>query len=445
MKLFSKKPPAPIAPAGLHHYRILGRRLHLRVGRKGTGVLSVDASKIIHLNRTACDMAWLILEGVPAPEAARRITRRYRTGRGRAAADLAEVGRVIEALARGDEGDGCPVTSLGLDRLEPYSVAVEAPYRADLALTYRCNIECLHCYNGDREVSEMDTGSWKRAISLLWDAGVPHVAFTGGEATLRSDLADLIAHAESTGMVSGLLTNGVALADRAFLDRLKEAGLDYVQVTLESPVESVHNSMTGSESYAATLAGLRNAVDAGLYAITNTTLTRMNAATALDMPAFLAGAGLRAFAMNSIIHSGKGPVSGVELPVDELTDLLCRVRDEASAQGIRMIWYSPTRYCELDPVDLGLGPKHCTAGQYNVCIEPNGDVIPCQSFYKSAGNILTDPWDSIYGSPLMRSLREREWIPEGCRSCNDLQICGGGCPLDKGKDGVVCPDMLSNP
>lgn len=45
----------------------------------------------------------------------------------------------------------------------------------------------------------------------------------------------------------------------------------------------------------------------------------------------------------------------------------------------------------------------------------------------------------------MRSLREREWIPEGCRSCDDLQICGGGCPLDKGKDGVVCPDMLSNP
>jgi radical SAM protein with 4Fe4S-binding SPASM domain len=112
---------------------------------------------------------------------------------------------------------------------------------------------------------------------------------------------------------------------------------------------------------------------------------------------------------------------------------------------MRMIWYSPTRYCELDPVELGLGPKHCTAGQYNVCIEPNGDVIPCQSFYKSAGNILTDSWDSIYGSPLMRSLREREWIPEGCRSCDDLQICGGGCPLDKGKDGVVCPDMLSNP
>ncbi len=443
MKLFSMAPPDAIAPAGLHHYRRGSRRIHLRIGRDGGGVMSIDASKIVHLNRTACDIAWLLLEETRPGEAIRLITRRYRTGRRQAGSDLEAVARVLDALSA--ESEGCPVEFLGLDRLEPFSVPVEAPFRADLALTYRCNVDCLHCYNGDRQSEEMDADQWRKAMGTLWDNGVPHVAFTGGEATLRDDLPALIAHAESLGMVAGLLTNGVRLADRSYLDSLVSAGLDYVQVTLESADESVHNGMTQAESFAATVEGLRNAVAAGLYAITNTTLTRRNAAGAARLPAFLAGLGLKAFAVNSIIHSGRGPGSGVELGPDETKPLLGGISEEAGRLGLRMIWYSPTRYCELDPVSLGLGPKRCTAGQYNICIEPDGSVIPCQSYYKIAGNILKDPWDSIYNSPLMRSIRERDWLPEGCRDCSDAALCGGGCPLSTGDAGIACPDMLSNP
>lgn len=443
MNLFSRNPPGPIAPAGLHHYRRGSARIHLRVGRDGSGVLAIDASKIVHLNRTACDIAWLVLEGVPRREAVKRIRSLYRTGPGRAGADIDSVGRAIDAFL--DGGSACPVEFLGLDRLEPFSMPVEAPFRADLALTYRCNVDCLHCYNGDRESTELSTDSWRRIMGILWDAGVPHAAFTGGEATLRDDLPDLIAHAESLGMVAGLLTNGVRLAERSYLDSLAGAGLDYVQITLESPEESVHDGMTRSDSFARTVEGLRNTVAAGMYAITNTTLTRLNAATAAGMPGFLKELGVGAFAMNSIIHSGRGPTSGVELSADETRGILLRVKSEADRLGMRMIWYSPTRYCDLDPVSLGLGPKRCTAGQYNICVEPDGSVIPCQSYYMKAGNLLTDSWDSIYNSSLFRSIRDRDRLGEECTGCPDRDLCGGGCPLPAGGSGVACPDMLSNP
>ena len=64
-----------------------------------------------------------------------------------------------------------------------------------------------------------------------------------------------------------------------------------------------------------------------------------------------------------------------------------------------------------------------------MCIEPDGAVIPCQSFYKTLGNILQDPWDSIWNHDLSLWLRERRYVPEECLDCLMLNECGGGCPL----------------
>ena len=70
----------------------------------------------------------------------------------------------------------------------------------DLALTYRCNNNCAHCYNArPRQQNELSTAEWKRILDKLWDIGVPHIVFTGGEPTLRDDLPELVAYAEKKG------------------------------------------------------------------------------------------------------------------------------------------------------------------------------------------------------------------------------------------------------
>ena len=56
----------------------------------------------------------------------------------------------------------------------------------DLALTYRCNNDCAHCYNArPRNSPELTTAEWKKILDRLWELGIPHVVFTGGEPTLR--------------------------------------------------------------------------------------------------------------------------------------------------------------------------------------------------------------------------------------------------------------------
>ena len=64
-----------------------------------------------------------------------------------------------------------------------------------------------------------------------------------------------------------------------------------------------------------------------------------------------------------------------------------------------------------------------------MCVEPDGSVLPCQSYYVSMGNLLATPWEKIWNHDLAVSLRTRRDVPGECTSCALLAECGGGCPL----------------
>jgi radical SAM protein with 4Fe4S-binding SPASM domain len=444
--LFTREKPLG---AGVYHRRVTGEdgnnyRLHLRVEEGGAGILSINAAKILHLNPTAAEHAKLIIEGIPRERAVKEITRRYRVGTKQAAADYDKLMDVVRALASTD--DVCPISYLDVSRIEPFSTPVSAPYRMDLALTYRCDNGCGHCYvSRDRKVAEMDTASWKRVIDRLWEIGIYHVSFTGGEATLRDDLPELVAHTQDVGMVSGLLTNGRRLSDKKFLKTLVDEGIDYFQVTLESADKSIHNAMVGTDGWDQTVAGIKNAASTALYTITNTTITRHNIKTLSKTVDFIATLGVNAFAMNGIIYSGEAKSGKDAVTEKELETALREVSDAAARNNLRFIWYTPTQYCKLDPMDLSIGIKQCTAGKFNMLIEPDGTVLPCQSYFEPVGNILKDDWGAIWNHPLLVSLRNRDFVMEKCHTCEKLNVCGGGCPLELQRDTYVCPDSLSNP
>jgi radical SAM protein with 4Fe4S-binding SPASM domain len=267
-------------------------------------------------------------------------------------------------------------------------------------------------------------------LDKLWEAGIPHICFTGGEATLRSDLPDLIRHAQLNGQITGLLSNGRRLSNVDYTQRLVEAGLDHVQITVESHDVAIHDHMVAARgAWRQTIEGLRNSLDSGLYVMTNTTLLTHNSNTILETIDFLAQIGVPTVGINALIYAGKGSQVESGLPEAELPKLLEKVRERTEQHGQKLIWYTPTQYCHFDPVQMELGVKGCTAARYNMCIEPDGGVIPCQSYYEQLGNMLRDSWASIWDHDLSRWLREREYVPEECQACALLTECGGGCPL----------------
>jgi radical SAM protein with 4Fe4S-binding SPASM domain len=302
----------------------------------------------------------------------------------------------------------------------------------------------VHCYNETKEKKELDTGQWKKILDKLWKAGIPHIVFTGGEPTLREDLPDLIRHAEDLGQITGMNTNGRKLKDKDYLKKLLDAGLDHVQITLSSHIREVHEKITRAKgSYDDTIKAIKNCLDADVYLVTNTTIMDENKDTVLDTISFLRDLGVEHIAVNSLIRSGKGKdAKGLE--IEELSGILQKGRDMGRLSGFEFRWYSPTPYCKLDPMSLGLGLKQCSACRLNMAVEPDGKVIPCQSYYEVAGDITTDDWGSIWDSGLCRSIRDRKDIPEECRKCDRFQACGGGCPLSWKSGDYTCMNVMSS-
>jgi radical SAM protein with 4Fe4S-binding SPASM domain len=413
-------------------------RIHLRLDPDGHGTLIVNANRILHLNPTAALMAYHILEKAPEKETIRLIRQQYHVDVRQVRTDLGSLRSQLEELIRPD--GACPIHELGLETTMPFSARPTAPYRLDLALTYRCNNNCAHCYNVDHPSlstgsntfgrGELTTNDWKQVIDRAWELGIPHIIFTGGEPTLRPDLPELIARAECNGQITGLNTNARRLSDAQYVESLVEAGLDHVQITLESSEPDVHDQMVRTKgAFSQTVKGLKNVLASPLFVMTNTTMLRTNVQTIPATLDFLAETGVPTIGLNALIYAGRGSTVGTGLAESELAALLKLARQKTESHGQRLIWYTPTQYCNFDPLALDLGVKGCTAALYNMCVEPDGNVLPCQSYYQPLGNLLADGWDSIWNHELAIRLRERKYLPEKCAGCGLLAECGGGCPL----------------
>lgn len=444
MSFFRKILRPPEIPVGRYTYRgedeFAGLALQLRVEAGGLGVIVINANTVLHLNETATAYAYFFMQGMPEDAVLKKIHRMYRVGPEKAKEDYEKLVYTIGTLAQTEKV--CPISFLDVKSVEPFSQQLSAPLRMDMALTFRCQNNCIHCYSGGpHETPELTAAQWKEVIDTLSQIGIFILTFTGGEPTLREDLPELLLYAQNKGMVTGLVTNGRRLKDKAYVETLEKAGLDFVQITLESHKPKVHDFMTGAKgSWKESVAGIKNAVKTQIYVTTNTTLSKYNAPDFLETIDFLKKLDIAAFGCNSLIYSGKASAISEEfaMPLERLNELLPKIRDKANELELKFLWYTPTQYCRLDPVKLGLGVKSCTAAMINMCVGPNGDVYPCQSYFESLGKILKDDWQKIWNHPLAAQIRQRGYVEPKCKDCPQLQICGGGCPLELQNKNYIC-------
>ena len=337
------------------------------------------------------------------------------TSKERLSDDLATMIRSLVAIARGQEPEAevAPLT------LGEYAPEMAAPHRMDLMVSamtrggaWHCNQKCLHCYAAGQPLSdtpELTTAQWKEILAKLRAANVPQVTFTGGEPTLRADLVELVEAAQ--WFVTRLNTNGRLLTPE-LCRRLYEASLDSVQVTLYSHDPAIHNALVGAEGFDDTVAGIRNAVAAGLSVSVNTPLCSLNEDYAATVR-FVHELGVRYVTCSGLIPSGsaEGAESrATRLAEEQLTDVLRRAVTVAEELGMEMDFTSPGWLKEetLRSLGLTLVPS-CGACLSNMAIAPDGGVIPCQSWLSSQplGNMLTDDWDKIWQSQRCAAIRAK--------------------------------------
>lgn len=344
--------------------------------------------------------------------------------------DLGTMLRSLVSIARDEASE----VDVGILSLSEYAEKMSAPHRMDLMVSamtrdglWHCNQKCLHCYAAGQpmgESKELDTRQWKELLKKLQDANIPQVTFTGGEPTLRDDLVELVDAAQ--WFVTRLNTNGRRLtAD--LCKKLYEASLDSVQVTLYSDKAALHNSLVGVDGFGDTVAGIRNAVDAGLIVSINTPLCSVNKEYS-DLLRFAHGMGVRYATCSGLIPSG-GAVSGesiaTRLSETELTDILRDAVKTAEELGMELDFTSPGWLPE--DVLRGLGLKlipSCGACLSNMALTPDGTVVPCQSWLGGVtlGNLMTDAWESIWNHPRCAEIRA-----ESAKMEHICQLHTGNC------------------
>src|SRR5215213_5106048 len=369
---FTKVQPLP---EGVYHKQDVQAekpyRVHLRLKPDGSGIFILNASTVLQLNATAAEYAYHFVRGTEPGQVVKEISARYRVNKDIARQDYHDFIARIETLISTPDLD--PVSFLDFERIAPHSADLTSPLRLDCALTYRLRADSNADYAPTKRVDrELTTDEWRAILDKAWQAGIPHVTFTGGEATLREDLPELIAYAEKNGQVCGLLTDGLKLADKDYLDLLLQTGLDHILFLLQPEDD---------KSWAV----LEVILAEDIFVTVHLTLnpgTIENAGEALE----------RLATLNVMSLS----LTSADASLADTYDLL---RDRAAALGLTLKFDLPVPYSASNPVvyEAQEGAIPEGAGNAWLYVEPDGDVLPAQGMSESIlGNLLGDEWKTIY-------------------------------------------------
>ena len=367
---FKKIQPLPV---GLYHMQAEGQplRIHLRLRDDGSGLLILNASTVLHLNPTAAEYAYHYIKGAAPEDAAKEIASRYRVPRGQALEDFTDFTGRIQALVETPDLD--PVSFLDFERVAPHSADMTAPLRLDCALTYRLPDGVQPEVAPTKRVArELTADEWKIVLDKAWQAGIPHVAFTGGEPTLRDDLPELIAYAEKLGMVCGLISDGTKLAKKDYLDTLLQTGLDHLLLILDPD---------NSKAWTA----IKNAIAADLFVTVHLTVNKDTVKGGEDAIEKLAKVGVKNLSLSA--------------PDKKYLGDMLAFQSQANSFGMTMRWDLPVPYSEFNPATVETEEDNVPqgAGKAWMYVEPDGDVLPAQGVAgRVLGNLLNDAWETIH-------------------------------------------------
>ena len=346
--------------------------------------------------------------------------------------------------------------------------------------TYSCNLKCKHCYeDAGPHRPELTTEQACMAIDKLSNiagVGLPALSFSGGEPLIRKDFFEVAAYARKKIPYLSIATNGTLLT-KDNVRKLKEIGIEYVEISLDGASKEVHESFRMVPGcFEKTMDGIRNCVDEGLDTCIATTVHRDNLNEVSKIMGIAEELQVRFMHFNYVPTGRAKELVELDLTPKErlmlletiakrIVDLYLKAKEEEEKFGKSQI--AIDRFFSTCPQFASVVKKlamkkgedftvsahyaakkgveavanflgGCGAGRLYIALEPNGDIKPCVFFptnqHTVLGNILKDSFEQIWDNdPMFWNLRKRENLETyeidgrviGCGNCRDKYICGG--------------------
>ena len=306
------------------------------------------------------------------------------------------------------------------------------PYALLAELTHRCPLGCPYCSNPvelARAGGELTTDEWKRVIDEAAALGVLQIHFSGGEPTVRRDLAALIGHASAAGLYGNLITSAVLL-DEQRIAEFAAGGLKHVQISFQDAIADDADRIAGFAGHDKKLKAARLVRAAGLALTANLVVHRQNLDRLEALLALAVELDARRIEVAHVQYHGwalknRAALMPTRAQVERAGAVVAAARERL--RGIAVIDYvAPDYYARR--------PKACMGGwaRQFITVTPDGSVLPCQAAQSIAGLAfesvrergLAEIWDS---SPAFARFRGTDWMAEPCRSCDRREVDWGGC------------------
>ena len=309
----------------------------------------------------------------------------------------------------------------------------EPPIGMLAELTHRCPLRCPYCSNPlelEGRSDELSTAEWRRVFAEAAALGVLQLHLSGGEPAVRDDLEDLVTHARAAGLYVNLITSGMLL-DEARIHRLREAGLDHLQLSIQGVDEETADRIGGYKGVHIHKMRIARAVrEAGLPLTVNAVMHRHNIDRLEEVIALAVTLGAHRLEVAHVQYYGWALLNRQALmPTRAQLAHSNRVVERAreALRGRLVIDYVVPDY-------WARRPKPCMGGWGRMVINvtPSGRVLPCHAAYVIPG--LTFPsvqeaslaWIWQESDPF-RKFRGTGWMREPCRSCERREVDFGGC------------------
>src|ERR1700759_1527092 len=241
-------------------------------------------------------------------------------------------------------------------------------------LSYQCPLHCPYCSNptdigAERYHQELETEHWIRAFQQARELGVLQLALTGGEPMLRRDLAELCKGARDAGLYSSLITAGTLFTSQR-AQALKAAGLDHVQISIQSPDAEENDRIAGNRSFQKKIEAARLARELDFPLTINCVLHRQNLDRIEELLELTLDLGAQRLELANTQYYGWAVLNQAALlptrgQLRRGEDAVMRFRERVGPK-VDVLWVLPDLYEEL--------PKPCVGGwgRAPMVVRPNG-------------------------------------------------------------------------
>ncbi len=319
--------------------------------------------------------------------------------------------------------------------------------------TNLCNLRCRHCFIAERPKTDLDTAGVRAVFENVargLDPSQVRVAISGGEATIRRDLPEIVRHIGDLGFAEvGLASNGFLLGQhREMLDALVESGLVSLNVSLDGPAE-YHNALRRHpKAYDSAMVAILHALRAHRDALDTTVTVSVSPGNFKTYPQVLDLAeqlGIRYAKIVSVMPYGDGAKnSDLGLSDEQLVQLL---EDVAARREAFLAERTPLLVSMTCDGFLGRfegasrsGLFNCPAGSSVAAILQDGRLSACAQLtqaFSVAGDLRTQPFDVLWRDGF-RPFRDRRWLRKGpCERCEEWRYCQGGSLHDRSEEGEL--------